>query len=148
MAAKKAAKRRTQNSAKAVRGRPFQKGHAHAFKPGQSGNPGGRPKTKQFSEAARKWFAADYGRAPHLSNAEALVEFLGKEAFGGGVAAARALIEYAEGKPKQTVAVEADDRLKAVIESGIQALVQTGLSDEEARAYLAEYVPEVKRWTN
>jgi hypothetical protein len=76
------------------------------FAPGASGNPGGRPKTRRVSEAARNWLASEYARAPHISNAEALVEFLGAQAFGGDVSAARELIDRAEGKAKQSIDVD------------------------------------------
>src|SRR5262245_25872448 len=101
------------------------------FAPGASGNPGGRPKTKHVSEAARNWLAAAYARSPRLTNAEALVEFLGAQAFAGDIASSRLLVEYAEGKAPASVSVAIDERMRSVIESGLAALVATGLSETE-----------------
>jgi len=139
---------RVENNAKTTRGKPFEPGNKFGFRPGQSGNPGGRPKTKQFAEAARKWLASNYERSPHLSNAEALAEFLGKEALGGEIAAARVLIEYAEGRPRQALEISTDDRMRQIIEKALPMLTATGLNEEEAKRYLREFVPEVSTWIN
>jgi hypothetical protein len=125
------------------------------FAAGVSGNPGGRPKTKQFAEAARKWLASDNERAPHLSNAEALVEFLGNEALGGEIAVAGELIEYAEGKPRQPIDINEDERARktriygVMVERVIERARTEGgqeITREKAIELLAAYEPEIKNY--
>lgn len=44
----------SENKKKAPRGKPFEKGHEYAFKPGQSGNPGGQKKGVVYLSEAYK----------------------------------------------------------------------------------------------
>jgi hypothetical protein len=71
-----------------------------------------------------------------------------QRACSGDVAAAKELADRTEGKARQSIALSVDDRMKSVIDAGVAHLVATGLTEEEAREYLADFVPEVKQWTN
>ena len=42
-----------------ARGKPFEPGNPHAWKPGESGNPAGRPKSITLSEALRRELAKE-----------------------------------------------------------------------------------------
>jgi len=54
MAAKTATKPRAENNAGTTRGKPFKPGNTAGFKPGQSGNSGGRPRTRELTDALAK----------------------------------------------------------------------------------------------
>jgi hypothetical protein len=122
-----------------IENKPKTRGNPNWKKGGKSPNPGGRPKSKNYAEAARKWLDA---------NADELVEKHGAAALGKkpDLAAARMLVEYAEGKARQNVDLTIDDRIRPALEAGIETLIKTGLSEEEAKAYLARFVPEVEEW--
>jgi hypothetical protein len=142
-------KARAQNSAKTARGKPFEKGNEFAWRKGQpSPNPGGRPKTKIFSIAAREWLAGPNGEYPDLTNAEVAVSRCGAAALDGDIAALRELLDRAEGRPRQSVEISTDDRMRQIIEKALPMLTATGLSEDEAKRYLAEFVPEVSTWIN
>jgi hypothetical protein len=97
------AKRITQNSGKSSEGRKRRLANLKPFPKGQSGNPGGRPKTKLFSIAAREWLAAPNEENPELTNAEMAVIKCGKAALEGSLAALAELIDRAEGRPRQAI---------------------------------------------
>jgi hypothetical protein len=67
------------------------------FEPGQSGNPGGRPKLRLLSKAAREALA-EVNPETGLSNAEEIVAALVKKAKSGDVWACRELREWTEGR--------------------------------------------------
>lgn len=83
-----------------------------------------------------------------MTYADLVADTLVKAAAAGDVGAAREIADRVEGKARQSLSVAIDDRMNGVIESGVAALVATGLSEEEARQYLSEYLPEVSQWTN
>ncbi len=94
-----------------MRGRPFPKGHPWRFKPGQSGNPGGKPKTKFLTkmllEILEKGIPGDSRRR---SYAEALVQKLVHEAvLRGNIAHLREIFERVEGKV--AIRLQADEPL-------------------------------------
>ena len=97
----------------------FAKGNklGHRFAPGVSGNPGGRPKIKVVSEAARALLASPvpgdkYGR----TFAEAIVQTLGVQAVAGNISAASELTDRAEGRAPMAVQIsEANDPLTELI---------------------------------
>jgi hypothetical protein len=84
-------------------GRQFQPGRsgnpATQFQPGQTGNPGGRPKGLAEARARMQEF-----REPLL------MRLIHTALAGGGhhVAAARAVLEYMDGKPHQQIAISGD----------------------------------------
>lgn len=91
----------TENSARkrkqGGRGKPFKPGHEHAFKPGQSGNPGGRP--KGISDAYRAWLEQE--GADGRTNAEHVAEKAGRMALSGNLNAVIEMREATEGKAVQ-----------------------------------------------
>lgn len=93
-----------QNSGKTVRGRPFQ--------PGQSGNPGGRPKEEiRVKELARQHTVAAV---------DTLVKGLKAKGERTRVAAAEALLDRGWGKATQHHEVDAGDELAALIDQARQ----------------------------
>ena len=82
-------------------------GEATQFKPGQSGNPGGRPKTAALSNACRDLLAQPMpGDAENRTYAQVIARMLAEKAVGGDIQAARELADRAEGRPRQSVEVE------------------------------------------
>jgi hypothetical protein len=85
------------------RGR-FTKDTPTAFKPGQSGNPAGRPKSITLSEALRLELAKVL---PNDTNertfAEVIAQSLVRAAVTGNILAAKEIADRTEGKPKQAV---------------------------------------------
>lgn len=83
---------------------PFKRGHTFGFKLGQSGNPGGRPKTAGLVATLR----AKYGQ-----NAEKLQAVLDEIAFDPKrddrvrLEAVKTLMAYGWGKPQERIQVEA-----------------------------------------
>lgn len=93
------------------RGKSFAKGNEHAFKPGQSGNPKGRPpitgheraithSSKKISEAYAIYLEQRCGLEgyEHLTWGEAIAHGMMRVAVGGDVQAAKELRESTEGK--------------------------------------------------
>jgi hypothetical protein len=69
------------------------------FRPGQSGNPKGRPKSISLSEAYRKELAkTDPADPDGRTYAEVLAEKMREKACGGDVAALREMADRTEGK--------------------------------------------------
>jgi len=67
------------------------------FEPGQSGNPGGRPKLRLLSRAAREQLA-EVNPETGLTGAEEVVAAMMKEARKGNIWAAKELREWTEGR--------------------------------------------------
>ena len=72
------------------------KNRAQLFKPGQSGNPGGRPKTAQFAEEVRRFLKKKDGSKTNL---QAVLESLKKND-------PKILLYYAFGKPAETISLQ------------------------------------------
>ena len=87
------------------RGR-FTKDAPSAFKPGQSGNPAGRPKSVTLSEAIRLQLAKKVSEGSDYTYAEAIAQVLCVAAVRGNVNAAREIADRTEGKPRQSVDVD------------------------------------------
>jgi hypothetical protein len=68
----------------------------YRFKPGQSGNPGGRPNTAVISTAIRERLKEEY-RSGDKTVTEEFVEAAIKKARNGDLRALQILIEHAEG---------------------------------------------------
>lgn len=88
----------------------FLKGNETGWKPGQSGNPAGRPKTITLSEAYRNALAQPMPKDKKgRTIAEVIAEKVCLEAaFTGNVQAAREIADRTEGKPKQAVDLNAN----------------------------------------
>jgi hypothetical protein len=81
----------------------FTKDTPTAFKPGQSGNPLGRPKSITLSEAIRLQLAKTVSEGSDVTFAEAIAQVLCVAAVRGNVNAAREIADRTEGKAKQSV---------------------------------------------
>jgi hypothetical protein len=85
----------------------FTKDAPTAFKPGQSGNPAGRPKSITLSEAFRRQLSQPVLNDPHgRTYAELIAARVCVAAANGDVAAAREIADRTEGKPKQAIDVD------------------------------------------
>lgn len=89
------------------------------FKPGQSGNPTGRPKRKPVTEALLAELAKDHGRKGQ-SKLEAMVARLVKTVISGkareAVEAAKLIMAYTDGLPVQMVEVDVYDAARRLAE--------------------------------
>jgi hypothetical protein len=85
----------------------------HQWKPGQSGNPGGRPKTKQVRDALQK-LVNELGLEP-------AVRAIYTKAAEGDVAAFREIADRLDGKVAQPIA--GDDELPPVQVSTIERVI-------------------------
>ena len=76
------------------------------WKPGQSGNPGGRPKTAPLSQACRELLAAPLPNDPERRTyAQAIAQALAEKAVAGDIRAAQELADRAEGRARQAIEV-------------------------------------------
>ena len=89
----------------------------YRFKPGQSGNPSGRPKSREINKASREYLKSDIGQSPRIeTNAQAIVAKIGHRAKKGDLGCAMFLANRAEGLPVQGLSIhqENDPLLKLV----------------------------------
>jgi hypothetical protein len=78
----------------------------YRFKPGQSGNPDGRPKYALLSKAYKHQLEAVCETDPQRRTyAEVIAETLAKQAAKGNIAAAAELCDRVEGRPRQAISV-------------------------------------------
>lgn len=85
----------------------------HQFKPGQSGNPAGRPKGQSVTAILRQVVDAD-----DSTLAEQLVRKLVDRAIGGDIRAIREVLDRLEGKPRQSIAVSREETRSAEVRAG------------------------------
>lgn len=97
------------------------------FKPGQSGNPGGRPKKTKITDATREWLEQVDERTGK-TNAELVAEAQGKEAIRGNTSAYNAMADRTEGKPSQSINLSGE----------------IGLDLETINAKLSEYTERIR----
>ncbi len=114
----------TENSAKTrvkglPRGRPNPQ-NLKPFQPGQSGNPGGRPRSALMSQALRAALEREPGEKWRpQTEAEAIAESLVREARRGSVKAATLIADRTEGRARQQIEIsnsldrESDDEILA-----------------------------------
>jgi uncharacterized protein DUF5681 len=125
----------------------FAKGNPYAFKPGQSGNPAGRPKSRPLSEAYRALLSQPLKDDPTRTVADVVAAAMVQNAFAGDVAAAKELADRTEGKAKQGIDLTVGERVSGPLELAIERLIKTGLSEDQAKEYLAQFLPAgVKEW--
>ncbi len=136
------------NTAKKPRGKPFEPGHKYAWKPGQSGNPAGRPKVRTLSEELRARLQEQYRGRDDRTYGRMVAEALVDRAINGDVMAIREVFDRVEGKPRQALNLVIEEKQRAIFHASIAALKQTGMSDEDAAKYLAAFVPEANAWIN
>ncbi len=92
------------SSEKVGRGNPPQETR---WKPGQSGNPKGRPKSITLSEALRLELAKAHPQGDgEQTYAEAIAAILCQTAAQGNILAAKEIADRTEGRPKQAVDIE------------------------------------------
>jgi len=102
----KSDKQRENKGDRDERGR-FTKDTPTAFKPGQSGNPAGRPKSITLSEALRLELAKVLPNdTQERTFAELIAQQLVKAAATGNILAAKEIADRTEGKPKQAIAMD------------------------------------------
>jgi hypothetical protein len=123
------------------------------FKPGQSGNPNGRPKSITLSEAYRKMLATVDDTDPEKrTRAEVLAEQMYVKAKAGDVPALREIADRVEGKPRQTLAltVEKREQLEQAISGIMRDSESAGApcSRAEAIAALSLFKPEASDLLN
>ena len=84
-----------------------------AWRPGQSGNPGGRPKRKPITEAILVELAKQHGRTGGKSKLEAMVASMVTLVINGhskeSVEAFKLILSYTDGLPVQTVELDVYD---------------------------------------
>jgi hypothetical protein len=108
------------------------------WKPGESGNPGGRPKRTPLTDACREVLAQTIpSDSQARTYAQAIAEMLAAKALEGDIRAAQELADRAEGRPRQSVEIE-NTALRAAFER---------MSREELEAYardgaLPEWFPK------
>ncbi len=120
---------------------------ATQWKPGQSGNPAGRPKSLTLSEAYRRELAKIDDTDPQKRTpAEVLAETMIKRAKTGDVPALKEIADRVEGKAKQTITLSTDRREQ--MERAIDRMVERAAADghtltrTDATVALAAYAPE------
>jgi hypothetical protein len=85
----------------------FTKDTPNTFKPGQSGNPAGRPKSITLSDALRLELAKVFpGDTQERTFAEVIAQRLVRSAATGNILAAKEIADRTEGKPKQVLDVD------------------------------------------
>ena len=85
----------------------FTKDTPNTFKPGQSGNPAGRPKSITLSEALRLELAKMLpGDTQERTFAEVIAQQLVRSAATGNILAAKEIADRTEGRAKQQVDVD------------------------------------------
>jgi len=144
-------KRRAANSAKTARkttrGKPFAKGNAFAFKPGQSGNPAGRPRDT-ITPHLRELVRMQHPGKDEVTYGELVARALLVRAVSGDVQAIREVFDRLEGKPRQSVDVSVEEKQRAIFEAGLNMLKQSGLSQGDAARLLTAIYPEASEWIN
>lgn len=123
------------------------------FKPGQSGNPKGRPKSITLSEAYRKMLAEVDEQDEHKrTRAEVLAERMYTEAKTGNVQALREIADRVEGKARQTInlSVEKREQLEKAIDGIMRDAERAGepCSREDAIAALSVFNSEASELLN
>jgi hypothetical protein len=108
---------------------PENTGRAGAWKPGQSGNPGGRPKEeREVLQLARDASPAAIRR---------LVELMDCDSPRAAIAAANSILDRAFGKPAQTISGDPDKPLSTNL-----GLDTSGLSEAVLRALASVKIPQ------
>jgi hypothetical protein len=82
-------------------------GEAHRWRPGQSGNPGGRPRVGALAKACRAVLEKRVRHDPKKrTHAEMVADYLAEQAILGNKYAIRELADRAEGRAGQLLEVE------------------------------------------
>lgn len=118
------------------------------FKPGQSGNPKGRPKSALYSDALRRKLSeVDETDEHKRTYAEILAEQAIIKAKSGDIQALNHVADRAEGKPRQSVTLSLEQRDQ--YERAVSGMVaETGCSRTEAIATRSLFRPEISELLN
>lgn len=88
-------------------GKPVRGDEATRWKPGQSGNPGGRPKRTPLADACREVLSEKVpGDANDRTNARAIAEKLVAMAIAGDIRAIQEVGDRGEGRARQSIEIE------------------------------------------
>jgi Family of unknown function (DUF5681) len=135
----KSRKSRAGNSAKTARGKPFEKGNVHAFKPGQSGNSRGRP-LDTITPHLRAIVQKQYPGLDEITYGEMVAHRLIGLAVSGELGAIREVLDRLEGKPRQALDITENSM------DWREAAQAQGVSEEdvvrEAQQLINEYLAE------
>ncbi|HKQ76703.1 MAG TPA: DUF5681 domain-containing protein [Blastocatellia bacterium] len=127
----------------------FTTGNAQGFKAGQSGNSTGRPKVRTLSEHLRDRLKEQYPGRSVTTYGRMVAEALVTEAIDGNVQAIREIFDRVEGKPKQVVDVNIEERKREMVEDAIARVVEEAqVSRDEAIEQLMAIAPEMSKWIN
>src|SRR5262245_29137113 len=89
----------------------FTKGNTSGFQPGQSGNPGGRPQTRDLAQAYREQLAKVFDKDPEgRTFAQIIAETMTLRAARGNVGAAHEIGDRVLGKPRQALDIDLNIR--------------------------------------
>lgn len=96
----------TQNSDKNSGKRPGRPENLTPWKPGQSGNPGGRPKGAPLASACRELLSAPLPNdSQGRTYAEVIANMLADKAIAGDIRAAQEIADRAEGRTRQSIEI-------------------------------------------
>jgi hypothetical protein len=98
------------------------------FKPGQSGNPGGRPKNASVTAILREKLAAEDGGK---MVAEAIAEVVLQQALNGNFRFCRDLMDRIDGKPHQSVSVTTNEAEDSMDPRVAEAMLRAGAEMQE-----------------
>ncbi len=119
------------------------------WKPGQSGNPNGRPKTRTLSEELRARLKEQYPGRSDATYGRMVAHKLVDLAIDGEIAAIREVFDRTEGKPKHVVDVNVEERKREMVEDAITRLIEEAqVSRDEAIEQLMAIAPEMSAWIN
>src|SRR5262249_55634659 len=146
---KKAAVKQRRNTGAKPNGKLFEIGNPHAWKPGQSGNPAGRPKSRTLSEHLRDRLKEQFPSRSDATYGRMVAEALVDRAINGDVMAIREVYDRVEGKPKQTIDVNVEERKREMVEDAIAQMIEEAqVTREEAIEQLTLVAPEMTKWIN
>ncbi len=101
----------------------------YRWKPGQSGNPSGRPAIQKLSAAIRNILGQSVPGLDGVTYAELIAETLAEKAAAGDVRAAEILADRAEGRPSQSLDLQVTqltERFEKMSREELLKYAQTG----------------------
>lgn len=115
------------------------------FRPGQSGNPAGRP--KQVGTKLIREMAAELAEGSNETRLRRIVDALLTKAEAGDLEAVKIVFDRLEGRPRQSVSLDLGERERCerMVEGMIEAELAEGreCTREQAIAALSLFKPEV-----
>jgi hypothetical protein len=115
-------------------------GEATQFKVGESGNPGGRPRTAKLSEACRAKLASLIpGDLEGRTYAEGIADKLVQLALKGDIRAAQELADRGEGRPSQMAPPAEQHGMKVVVVDVPRPQIDVWMPDIAGRSASSEH---------